>query len=493
MTRAIYAVFSILLYLALMRVSSLLASVNILNSSSQLLLWSLWICVFLISIRIQIKPKLITTLLVSIFLSSSFLFIAHDFFTFQFPSLSDSPTQFILRTYGHNHLGDLAGLTGVLVFIYPFSTLISSILFPFIFIIMAISFSKSAFLGVIAVAAVVALQKKGAALVIFICILIASCIPIAIYTSELSSFPPIASAQRVMKNTLHLEPKSILSVRDSYFSQVFRAWKTSSIEQLLFGYGSGNYIYPSIKTGETSDLTPAETHNIFLSIFIENGALSLFWFVVFCTLIVVFGMQAKSPFLYPFIYLLANFQTDYTYIIPFFIILFFLFAGLSLNSFADYSKKGNKIYILALICIVIFTLFSGLALISIQNNIASLERQLKSALKSNNSHQVQIIITQLEAITPYEESKLVLWSAQQASVGNRREAIRLLDKLSVYSPRWYLLYLPSLLDLMQKEGIQLRKYLETRKNTFSSFPYSEKEKNSFNSICMGYAKMKCIW
>ena len=141
---------------------------------------------------------------------------------------------------------------------------------------------------------------------------------------------------------------------------------------------------------------------------------------------------------------------------------------------------------------IILTIFFGISYISIENNKKILDTQLASAALKNDKLSVKSTIQQLEQLTPYEEFELVKWSSAQESIGNNSEAIRLLEKLSVYSPRWYLLYLPHQLDLQKKQKIDLKKYLESRKKIFSTFPYSNEEKAKLNDICNDYAKMKCI-
>lgn len=427
------------------------------------------------------------------FTIASMLFIGHSLNKTLFPFLTESPYQFILRIGNeHNHLGDLAGLAFISLFLNSFHLFFSMLTLLFIFVVMAISFSKSAFLGILVVTCILAIQKKGKYLFGFICILLVSLTIIAIYTKELATVPLIHSSQEIMTQTLHLNPKSLLSVRDSYYPQVVRAWKSAPLEQLLFGYGSGNYIYPSIKTGTTLELTPTETHNVFLSLFVENGVLSFFWFFIFCLLIVYWGIRIGNPSVYFFIYLFANFQTDFTYAIPFFMVLFFFFAGQSLHQKNEHTNILSPFFLIALVCAGGIIIILGFSYISIQRNKKNLDNKLATAIVKQDARIIQNVIEELEHITPYEEGELVKWSSAQETIGNNEDAIRLLEKLSVYSPRWYLLYLPHQLDLQKKIKIDLKSYLTRRKKDFAQFPFSKEEKKQLNDVCNDYAEMQCV-
>ncbi|PIY69248.1 hypothetical protein COY90_01640 [Candidatus Roizmanbacteria bacterium CG_4_10_14_0_8_um_filter_39_9] len=493
MSKCIHPLFSFLIFLALVFFSSVISTVNAMRSTLQLLLWTMYGCIFTVSLILPIKFKYQRNVLFFVFMVASFLYIGHSANTSAFSFLSDSSYQFILPSHGsHNHLGDLAGLFFSSLISFTSQYIFTGLLMGFTLTIMAISFSKSAFLGVLVVLALVTFQKKGKYFLLSFLIVIFSLCIIGLYTQELSKIPLIHAGQQIMQKKLHLAPKPILSVRDYYFPQVIRAWQTAPLEQLFFGFGSGNYIYPSIKTGSTTELTPTETHNIFLSILAENGPLSLLWFAVFCILILFYGLKAHNKSFYLFIFLLVNFQTDFTYSIPFFMGMFFFFAGQSVHNEKITNSTEFRFLSLSLVCMIVLTLFAGYSYFSIQNNKHLLDAQLKIALKNKDGVRSQQIISRLELITPYEERELVSWSFQQEMLQNLPDAIRLLEKLSVYSPRWYLLYLPHQFELQKKSNIDLKKYIIRRKNDFSQFPFSKEEKNQLNFVCNEYAKMSCI-
>lgn len=493
MSRYVYTLLSLLLFLVLLFFSSLLSSINTLHSFSQLFLWSIYGCIFLLSIAIPIKFSYQQHFLLVCFALGTALFIGFFWNKSLFPFLSTSPYQFVLRIQNeHNHLGDLAGLTSTSLLVGSFHPIFTIPTLIFTFVIMGISFSKSAFLGIFIVSCILAIQKRGMYIFGFFSILVVTFIIIAVYTKEFSNIPFVQSGQKIMLQKLNLNPKPLLSVRDFYYPQVIRAWESAPFEQLLFGYGSGNYIYPSVKTGTATNLTPTETHNIFLSLFVENGVLSLFWFLIFCSLIVSIGLKQGNPSVYLFMYLLTNFQTDFTYAIPFFMVLFFIFAGQSIHQKTTSTFIKSSSFLIFFACFVGLTFFSGIVHLSVQKNKKSLDLQLKTAVKKQDNRALQDAIQKLERITPYQESELVKWSSIQEAFNNNDEAVRLLEKLSVYSPRWYLLYLPHQLDLQKKMKINLKSYLMRRKKDFAQFPLSREEKQQLNDICMDYAKIQCI-
>lgn len=491
MSRYFYTILSGLVFILLIALSSQLSSINQLHSSLLLFLWVLYMFTFTISFLIHIPFSIQKTLLFLFTVGCALLFIGHELNPVYFSFLPHTATQFILRVANeHNNLGDLAGLAlSALVASSSFNVL-SMVGGVFFFLIIAISFSKSAFLSFFIILLIITIRKRGIYIVGLVSFLLLSILVVGIYTAEFSHLPFIRNSQTMMQRILHLKPKPLLSVRDSYYPQVVRVWKTAPLEQKLFGYGSGNYIYPSVKTGASTDLTPPETHNILLSIFIENGPLTALWFIIFCVLILYFGFKESNPTAYLFLYLLINFQTHYAYIIPFFMILFFFFAG---QSTQQSSQKIERVYvkIAGIILMIGLLLLTGLHYRAIRNKKRDFDSQLTQAAKQNNNQLITNSIANLETITPYEEFELVRWSALQEQCNNGAEAVRLLDKLSLYSPRWYLLYLPKQMEIMKNNKIDIQKYLTERKKDFAQFPFSKEEKKQLNDICQEYAKMKC--
>ncbi len=484
MSLSLYPIISLILFYLLFTLSTLLSSINTIHSSYQLFLWAVYGCIFVFALQRSMALKYFTLLIYVIFILSAALFIGHLVNPSYFHFLSPSPYQFVLPSWGdHNHLGDLAGLVCTLLLLSPPHLLIGIPFFLFAFVIMAVSFSKSAFLGFIIAVFVLGLKKKGIFRLYLLTAALLSLFIVAIYTKELSSIPPIATIQKVMTHSLKLSPKPLLSVRDIYYPQVFRAWKSAPLEQILFGVGPGNYIYSSVKTGVSSDLTPTETHNIEMGIIVENGALACLWFCLFCCLIIFIGIKNNNPYSYVFIFLLTNFQTDYSYAIPFFMILTFFAAGQSIRF---------KPHISIIIAVLLIALSSGIYHLYLQRYKTVLDSQLALSWKKMDKQKVSLIIMQLEQITPFEEGELIKWSSIQESMQNLPEAVRLLEKLMTYSPRWYILQLPHQFEMQQKLEVPLKNYILQKRSMYTQFPFSDAERIAFNEVCAKYANIPCI-
>jgi|GEM_PF-5605489 len=493
MSRYFYSSVSIFIFLLLLFLSTCLFSLNFLRSSSLLFYWSVYVGIFIVSLHYYVPFTYFKAGIFVFFLGVVLLYIGHELFPSLFPFLSVSPYQFVLRNGGgHNHLGDLAGIILSVLLISPGSLYFAIPASLLIFGLVAISFSKSAFLGITVTLFALTLIRKKIYAALFAFVLVISVVVIAIYTQELSYNPTISNLQKIMVQRLHLNPKPLLSVRDIYFPQVIRAWQSAPLEHSLFGFGSGNYIYPSMKTGVSTDLTPTETHNILLSVFVENGILTLVWFIFFCMIVLYWGIKLNNPAIFIFIYLLANFQTDFTYTIPFFISVFFFLAGQSLHSSSTNIPRHSIFMKIGIFILILFILISGLNWGYQHNKKKSLDTLLTRASKSRTSQDLTSLINNLEEITPYQENELVYWSSLQENRKNYSEAVRLLEKLSVYSPRWYLLYLPHQLELQKKMRVNIKKYLEYRKKDFSQYFYTSTEKQELNEVCQNAAEMNCI-
>ncbi len=491
---ALYSLLSLVIYLILLIFSVTLTSLNQINSYYQLILLCVYVSVFILSLTNPVKWEKKRFLVVILFAISASLYIGYSFFPYIFSFLRPTAYQFILPVEGqHNQLGDLGGLAFVALLGPPIGSVLFIPFALFILGILFVSFSKSAFLSMFGVLLILVFEKKGryiaGALVFFILFLII----ILLYTKGASIIPPIATAQYFMTKALHLDPKPLMSGRDSYFPQAIHAWATAPLSQFLFGYGPGNYVYASFRNATALYLTTTETHNIFLSIFIESGFLSLFWFILFCLFVIVAGFKNKNPSVYLFIYLLINFQTNFSYAIPLFMLLFFFFAGQCFDPFSSKMKNVNpSLAKTALVVTIGIGLFAGISYFFTQKEQTVLKAQLTTAITKQDKDTVENTIHKLEDITPYDEINLAKWSSIEEVFNNPRESARLLEKISVYSPRDYIGYFAYQLEFEKNIGVDLKKYLIGRKKDFSQFPYTLEERNIFNAICLRYAKIICI-
>lgn len=488
---AVYPLISIIIFLILYCLSPFVGSVNLLNSSDKIVEMCLYTLLYFLSVQFHIKKKILFISITVLCIIAGVLYILHSITPSFFSFLKPDNLQFIIPTEGgHNHLGDLMGL-GILsllgLFILPIYKIVLSVFFIFLIVL---SFSKSAFLALICTLFFIMLLKRGKYILIFICITGISLITVATYTKEFGSFKPVAQLQRYMEQTLHLSPKLLLSSRNIYIAQAAKSWISSSLEHSAFGFGPGNFIYASNKSAYNPEQTTTDTHSLLLTFIMESGMLTLFWFLFFFVTTLFIGWKTKNPLVFFTIYLFINFQTDYTYRMPFFFALFFLLLG---QIAAPLVEKKVKILPQNL-TIFTFLLTSCFLVYSIYINFSykTLYSQLLQSTPSDNVSLFNETSKKLEIITPFDESLLLDLSKYNEGLNNNKEAVRLLKKLSFYSPHRYLSLFSHQLDLQKKMGVDLTKYIRTSREEFALLPYTLKEKYSLNVICKNYAKIRCV-
>ena len=487
----IYLLLSSVIFLFLSSLSSFVGSVNFLNSSNQIVIICLYVFLYLLSARFFIKKRVIFSGIIVICLISGGLFILHSVDPIHFSFLQPKNLQFIIATDGgHNHLGDLVGMGLTSLLISPlFLTYQVAIGIVYLFF-MVVSFSKSAFLSTFVTIFFITLARRGTYWFIFICFLGIALISVVTYTKEFSSIKPISLLQNQMEKYIHLKPKSLLSSRDMYITQATQSWITTSLEHSFFGFGPGNFIYASNKSAYEPSQVTTDTHNIILTIIIESGVLTAFWFLFFFVLTVFVGMKTNNPLTYLVIYLFTNFQTDYTYRIPLFFTLFFFLSGQIIAPLIKNEAKALLHWLIALVLVSV--LCFGIYARFLNTYHTKLTAQINTSVTAKNLFIFNDSAKKLETITPYDETTLLNLSRWSEELGDNEEAVRFLEKLSLYSPHIYFLHFPHLLDLQKKNKVNLKTYLEERKKSFTTLPFSPFEKRELNLLCRDYAKIKCI-
>jgi hypothetical protein len=485
----LYSLISISVFFLLYCFAVPISTINILNSLPQITYISFGLLVFAISLSVHIPKKIVSVMVGMVCLVSGGLFFLHLLFPALFSFLKPDAFQFIIPVgEGHNHLGDLVGLGLVSSLIFPFPSIIGVCIITIYLLILIVTFSKSAFLATFITFYFLLIKKRRSA-IITILVITTTVITVAMYTKEFSYIQPLDKLQTYMSKVLHLTPKPLFSSRDLYFIQASKSWITTSLDHSFFGYGPGNFIYASKKSADYVWHETSEAHNLLLTFFMESGPLPTFWFIVFLALTIYVGVQTNNPITFLFLYLFINFQTDYTYRIPLFFFFFFFFSG---QIFAPLLKKGGKKMVsIFIVAFAITTSLFGISTLYINHNYKTLMSQLDKLALTNKKELFAATAQKLETYTPYDEAFLIQLSIYNEQF-NVNESIRLLEKLSVYSPHKYLTLLSHQLDLQIKENVNIKKYLDSRKKMFSTFPYSQKEKDQLNMICMIYTKTKCI-
>lgn len=486
---AIYSGVACLFFLILYVVSSYINTVSPLDSVIHLASFTSYVFVFFLSMRIAFRKRFIFLLLVIVSLVSSVLYVLHLLHLLSLPFLTHHDFQFILPTEsGHNHLGDLVVL-GLISSLFLNSSILLTLIQVLFLVIISFSFSKSALIGLVFVTFSLMFSKKRYGL--FIGAALLASFLIGIYSQERIPLYPLGGVQQIVQKTLHINPKPLLSSREKYMRQILQPWTSTPLEHVFFGYGPGNFKYASNRTAESAWDIVSDTHNIVLTIFVESGFLPIFWFIVFVGMTIFTGYQNRNPLTYLILYLIAHFQMDYTYRIPFFMYLFFFLCGqvahIPSRHFSLFSRKN----ILILLSLVIFVIFGIISFRSSQQYKA-LNIQLNQGIQTQNREMFMSAAKRMEEMTPYESDLLLTLASFHESFGTINESIRLLDKLYLYAPREYFARLPHIMELQKKLKMPTRAYLLEKEKEFKTFPFTPKEKSYLDHTCREYLERECL-
>lgn len=263
----------------------------------------------------------------------SYLFVL-IFTIFQYINFTpNSGYQFIFPSYGsHNHLGDFLILILLILFYllltktirkyYLIAILTTILTLPYFLF----SFSRSAYISFLASLVLMIfllIKNKSLELKIPTLVLLTTTIGISI----LFIFS-VVKTQNSFTNKLHtilieknLGDKEGLSSRNFFAEDAFE----SIMKKSVLGVGPGNYI--DVSRVHTIIGTRSETsHNIFLDIFSENGIVAGVIFILI--LVELFRKSDKNLIFFLALAMIINFQTDYTYRIFSFLLLFFVLLAL---------------------------------------------------------------------------------------------------------------------------------------------------------------------
>ena len=245
--------------------------------------------------------------------------------------MPDNGYQFVFSKFGsHNHLGDFLMLPLIISIYYLIKTnkkiyLLSLSFFTPFFIL---SYSRSAYLSLILTLVVMIFFltnkfkiSKITILLSFILILLASSF-FFITVKEARKISIVKEANHFLFENLNLRWKNYDGQRLEYLNQAVSSIK----EKPLFGLGPGNFIYASKEYGSKRAITHS-SHNIFLDILTENGILAGVIFLTIIFLCLYLALRHQNLFSFLFIAQIINFQTDYTFTIYSFFLLFFVLVS----------------------------------------------------------------------------------------------------------------------------------------------------------------------
>jgi hypothetical protein len=295
---------------------SFLFSVDKINSINHFIFYLSAFFVFLVGVN---ERKILAKNLKKILIIFSILFCLLSLLPRSF--FPPTALQLVFPLYpNHNHLGDFLGLT----IIYLIYSLINKKdekglwLLIFFLPFFLLSFSRSAYLDLLIILFFL-LRKSNKFFwligIVFIFFIFSQ--------QGIYRIWPFSSAYPFITEKLQFQPRSFLSSRPEYFSHAIKGF----LEKPVFGWGLGNFIYPSNKYVSQNLQQVLSALNLPLTILTEVGIFGFLAFIGFWLAVVKKINFDKKPYYYLFFYLCLNFLTDYTYAIYGMYLLLFLLAG----------------------------------------------------------------------------------------------------------------------------------------------------------------------
>ncbi|MEK7109776.1 MAG: O-antigen ligase family protein, partial [Patescibacteria group bacterium] len=306
------------------------------------------------------------------------IFIGSTIFTLIYLfRLNTSPIdgyQLVVSYYGHihNHLGDFLGL-GLIVFIYSLIikkennwSYLLILFFPFFML----SFSRTAYVALLITTFFILIRNKSISFfsiktTLVIILVILSMVFFFATVKEADNKTIVGKLNQLLSVKFNLQSKDFTARRLTYLEQGLKSF----VDHPLFGVGPGNFGYSSKKyQSEKSQwyefTTTDNAHNLSLDILFESGGLAFIFFELFIILLLISIFKKNNLQNYLLLYLLINFQTDYTYKIYSVFILFMILAA---TVYEEKTSKANQSFIfnlfsICLLFIVTSILTSGIFL-----------------------------------------------------------------------------------------------------------------------------------
>lgn len=434
-----------------------------------------------------------------------------------FPLFFIPQTEYQLITplyYPHNHLGDFLGLGIVISFYYFITTsrlkyLIPLVLFtPFILF----SFSNSAYVATLltSLMLIVFFFKKYHAnirkmIFVFITLTIVMGIVFIGSTKGSERFPPFKVVQEYIVKAFSFYPKTIGSTRLNYFSQASTGIKKNP----LMGIGPGNFTSLSKQLNRSSWEFTTDVHNLFLEIGVEAGLPTLLFFLVFIALRIRHGIVIPTLPFFIFLYLLFNFQTDYTYKI-YSLLLLFIFSAAQSGIHDRNQNTAIGTFIFAgtalFLQIVIVCMLTSLILQKIGNpssavlfnpfNRYAYYDLLKEAAAQKNSSLVDLYTYKLHDISRVNvQSELEIINANKI-VGKPQRILELLENAHRLQPLLPPSYMEQLYNLTlqyrsknQADGLIISYILGRKKTPY--FTLNKKTVQELSDLCKKTYEKAC--
>jgi O-antigen ligase len=349
--------------------------------------------------------------------------------------------QLIFPLYSnHNHLGDFVGIPLIWLF-YDWinrkdkiDLLVFFLFLPFFIF----SFSRSAYLDFLIIASFIFLKNKNLnhqKRKIVLSLLIGIFLFFILTQREIYQIKPLDQLPLLFKKIINFEPRSFFSGRPEYFSQGIKGF----LERPFFGWGLGNYIYPSQKYVSQNLSQVSSALNLPLTLLAEVGIFGFFLFLFFVILIIKEINYQEKPIYFLFFYLSLNFLTDYTYSIYGLFLFWFLILGLSIKE-----KKANltNLYSIFSLLTLIFLFLKINGLIFTQLGLPKLgfyffpfNHQAYQELISQKTNEGEIIVAKKIAESYYKNSSfsfsaLTFLTNFYENLGEKKQALFFAQKLT---------------------------------------------------------------
>lgn len=412
----------------------------------------------------------------------------------------------------HNHLGDFLGL-GLTISVYFLifkkekNWFLGSILFLPLFFL---SFSRTAYVSLLVTLIFLLIRNKLIRLFSFkagvvLVLVILSTVFFFSTVKEVNNKTIVGRFNQVLSARFNLQNKTFTAERLVYLKQGI----ASFIDHPLFGVGPGNFNYLSKKyQSQQSQWYQFETvdnaHSLSLDILFENGGLAFIFFGIFTIFLLINIFKKNNLENYLLLYLLINFQTDYTYKIYSVFILFMILAAtvyeekeVKINGFQIYYLSGIALsaILIAIISSQILLKFSFPILASV---VYPLNKDAYKKVVSDKARYNSCQAAKKEASWLYSISRgylptLDFLSFYYEGCGDKKLAVILLDEAS-FSNKFISFDIVKKDYLLKKEvygGKIASDYLKKVLRNYDHLKYDESFQKQVVDFCLKNGERAC--
>lgn len=239
--------------------------------------------------------------------------------------------QFVYSKFrSHNNLGNflILPLIGCMYYLFHHKSKKVLLLLFGLVIFVLFSYSRSAYLSLIIILIYMffSLKKYSKHFLytkIFLLIIGVLSIFFLITVRESQDIPLLKSIHQSLSQNFALQEKTLFSRRIDFIEQI----ASENYTRYIVGVGPGNFGIISKKHAQSIQSISETSHNIFLDLLVENGIVALVIFILFLYYVWKHA-DKKNVYFFFVLAMLLNFQTDYTFRIYSFFLLFFIFIGL---------------------------------------------------------------------------------------------------------------------------------------------------------------------